>query len=58
MIDDCEPRCGSWELNSEPVEEQPMLLTTEPFLQAPYFSFLLLGIHLGETLLNKLISDC
>ena len=27
------PSCGCWELNSEPLEEQAMLLTTEPSLQ-------------------------
>ncbi|XP_052570146.1 L-seryl-tRNA(Sec) kinase isoform X2 [Peromyscus californicus insignis] len=26
----CEPPCGFWELNSGPLEEQPVLLTTEP----------------------------
>jgi len=31
-----EPPCGCWELNSGPLEEQSVLLTTEPSLQ-PYF---------------------
>jgi hypothetical protein len=35
----CEPPCGCWELNSGRLEEQPVLLTTEPSLQ-------LLHIHL------------
>ncbi|CAO2641153.1 hypothetical protein LEMLEM_LOCUS25650, partial [Lemmus lemmus] len=26
----CEPPCGCWESNSGPLEEQSMLLTTEP----------------------------
>ena len=30
--DGCEPPCGCWELSSEPLEEQPVLLTTEPSL--------------------------
>ena len=34
-IDGCEPLCGCWALNSEPLEEQSMLLTTEPSLQLP-----------------------
>ena len=34
MTDVCEPPCGGWELNSEPLEKQPMLLTTEPSLQS------------------------
>jgi hypothetical protein len=29
----CEPPCGCWELNSGPLEEQSVLLTTEPSLQ-------------------------
>jgi hypothetical protein len=30
----CElPTCGSWELNPSPLEEQPGLLTAEPFCQ-------------------------
>ena len=28
-----EPACGYGELNSEPLEEQPVLLTAEPSLQ-------------------------
>ena len=30
IIDGCEPPCGCWELNSGPLEEQVVLLTTEP----------------------------
>ena len=29
-MDDCEPPCGSWELNSGPLEEQLVLLTADP----------------------------
>ena len=29
IIDGCETPCGCWELNSEPLEEQPVLLTSE-----------------------------
>jgi hypothetical protein len=29
-----EPPCGFWELNSGPIEEQSVLLTTEPSLQS------------------------
>jgi hypothetical protein len=39
----CEPPCGSWELNSGPLEEQAVLFTTEPPLQPP---FLFLSGHL------------
>jgi hypothetical protein len=28
----CEPPCSCWELNSGPLEEQPVLLTIETFL--------------------------
>jgi len=28
----CEPPCGHWDLNSGPLEEQSVLLTTEPSL--------------------------
>jgi hypothetical protein len=30
ITDGCEPPCSFWDLNSEPSEEQPVLLTTEP----------------------------
>jgi hypothetical protein len=33
ITDGCEPPCGCWELNSGPLEEQPVLLTAEPSLQ-------------------------
>ena len=29
IVDGCEPPCGGWELNSRPLEEQPVLLTAE-----------------------------
>jgi hypothetical protein len=29
----CEPPCSCWELNSGPLEEQSVLLTSEPFFQ-------------------------
>ena len=35
ITDGCEPPCGCWELNSGPLEEQAMLLTSEPSLQPP-----------------------
>ena len=44
ITDGCEPPCGCWELNLGPLEEQSVLLTTEPSLQALesilFFSFL------------------
>ena len=35
ITDGCEPPCGCWELNLGPLEEQAVLLTTEPSLQSP-----------------------
>jgi hypothetical protein len=34
-MDVCEPPCGCWDLNSGSLEEQSVLLTTEPPLQPP-----------------------
>jgi hypothetical protein len=34
-----EPPCGCWESISCPLQEEPVLLTTEPSLQAPYSFF-------------------
>jgi hypothetical protein len=36
VTDGCEPPCDCWELNSGPLEEQPVLLTNEPSLQPPH----------------------
>jgi hypothetical protein len=33
MTDGCELSCGCWELNSGPLEEQSVLLITEPSVQ-------------------------
>ena len=33
QLDGCEPPRGCWELNSGPLEEQTVLLTTEPSFQ-------------------------
>ena len=32
VTDSCELPCGCWELNPDPLEEQPVLLTSEPSL--------------------------
>jgi hypothetical protein len=42
ITDGCEPPCGCWELNSEPLEEQSVLLNAKPSLQ-PHIFFLALG---------------
>ena len=47
ITDSCEPPCGYWELNSELLEEQPVLLSAEPPLQPHGLSF-----HVGAGDLN------
>jgi hypothetical protein len=39
ITDGCEPPCGCWKLNSGPLEEQSVLLATEPSLQPLLFIF-------------------
>jgi hypothetical protein len=38
ITDGCEPPCVYWDLNSGPLEKQPVLLTTELPLQPPPFN--------------------
>ena len=54
ITDGCETPCGCWELNSEPLEEQSVLLTAEPPLQPLHLVFLLRSfqILLGPYLLD------
>jgi len=40
VTDSCELTCGCWELKPGPLEEQPVLLTSEPSLQPPHLLFL------------------
>ena len=40
ITDGCEPPCGCWELNSEPLEAQSVLLISEPPLQPQCLTFL------------------
>ena len=51
ITDGCEPTCGCWKLDSGPLEEQPMLLTSEPCLQPLH-----LPILLALTLLRPLLA--
>jgi hypothetical protein len=46
ITDGCEPPWTCWELNSEPLEEQSVLLTTEPSLQ-PRLMLLLVPTELS-----------
>ena len=39
ITDGCELPCGCWELNTGPLEEQLVLLTSEPSLQPQMASF-------------------
>jgi hypothetical protein len=39
IADGCEPPCGCWNLNSGPLEEQLVLLTTESSLQPQQESY-------------------
>ena len=39
ITDGCEPPCGCWELDLGPLEEQSVLLTTEPSLQSQFQCF-------------------
>ena len=39
-INGCEPPCGYWELNSGPLEEQPVRLTSEPSVQPQNWVFM------------------
>jgi hypothetical protein len=41
-----EPPCGCWELNLGPLQEQPVLLTTEPSLQPLIFFPTISTVHL------------
>ena len=36
----CDPSCGYWELNPVSLQEQPVLLATEPSLQTLIYNFL------------------
>ena len=46
VTEDYELPCGCWELNSGPLQEQQVLLTTEPPFQPPVFSKLKHYIYL------------
>jgi hypothetical protein len=54
ITDGCEPPCGCWELNSGPLEEQSVLLTTEPSLQPPQF----LKMKVTTNIMSFLLKFC
>ena len=45
VLDSYDLPCGCWELNSSPLEKQPVLLTTEPSLQ-PWILYMNISITL------------
>ena len=52
ILDGFEPPCGCWDLNSGPLEEQSVLLTTEPSLQPlPVFMIVVL-VQIALSLFN------
>jgi hypothetical protein len=55
ITDDCEPPCGCWELNSGPLEEQSVLLTTEPSLQPQCVLFLTANVWQAFTVVSHII---
>ena len=58
VTDSCEPPCGCWELNPGPLEEQPVLLTTEPALQPQFPAYYCSGENtLFSLLLPKLVES-
>ena len=54
IIDGCEPPCGCWKLNSGPLEEQSVPLTTEPSHQS--LKRLLKPVT-SVILLNNIVTD-
>jgi hypothetical protein len=48
ISDGCEPLCGCWELNSGPLEEQPVRLTSEvkPSRQSPAIHSFFHSLHI------------
>jgi hypothetical protein len=55
-MDGCEPPCGCWDLNSGPLgEEQSVLLSAEPFHQAPERVFY--SWELNEIICERYIAE-
>jgi hypothetical protein len=53
----CEPPCGCWDLNSEPLEEQSVLLPAEPSLQ-PWLVILILLRFVKRCTLENIPYEC
>lgn len=48
VIGGCEPPHGYWDLNLGPLQGQPVILATEPWLQPPYFFIGFNHLHLSR----------
>jgi hypothetical protein len=57
VTDGCKLPCGCWELNPGPLEEQPVLVTTEPSLQLLFLHISTYLLFLKFTLLTRLPSN-
>jgi hypothetical protein len=57
ITDVCEPPGGCWELNSGPLEKQPVLLTSEPSLAFPPLFFFFLSFFLSFSFRDR-VSLC
>jgi hypothetical protein len=55
VMDSCKPPCRCWELNLGSLEEQPVLLTTEPSLQPHKFQFQRVKLTLNLLVLARKI---
>ncbi|EGV91681.1 hypothetical protein I79_016791 [Cricetulus griseus] len=53
ITDSCEPPFDCWELNSGPLEEQSVLLTSEPSLQPLHVQFLTVPVRLQSKSFGK-----
>jgi hypothetical protein len=52
IIDDYEPSCGCWELNSGSPEEQPVLLTAELSLKPLYLFLMYIKLYINSQVLE------
>lgn len=57
VTDSCKLPHGWWELNPDPLQEQPVLLAPEPFLQ-PLFLSKGWGITIGKLVIAQEFSSC
>ena len=58
ITDGCEPPCDCWDLNSESLEDQSVLLSTEPSLQPSPGIFTVPYVYTVWYIMASLIDDC